>query len=347
MGEPNDYGYAILGAFLVSLATSLHIFYRARTTGFNSFVYSILTWDRPSIYWKSTMIGAIICASGIAWHIFGFSSVDSDTSPFFDSPSTMISNLSCLGFALSGLFVGFGAKLSHGCTSGHLICGIPRRSIRSLVAVIVYMATAFMIANLRYEEPFLDDTETVWVDDTDYTACISTVTALAALFIIVTPLYFKFQRKAHDMFNTMVLSILVGFLFAFGMIFGGMSRRSKVMTFLDFGDGSLGTFFVAVILFNLLFFYYLMEKKYISIIETPIEHVTWRLILGAIFFGLGWGIGGICPGPSFVLFMFMTPHISLIWLVALIVGQFAVSGFEMLISKIGNGGGGEDFLNYE
>jgi len=185
MGEPNDYGYAVLGGFLVSLGSSLHLYFRSRTTGFNSMVYSLVTCDRPSIYWKTTMIIAIIFSSCIAWNIFEFSSVDGDTSAFFDSPYTMISNLSLVGFGLSGFLVGFGAKLSHGCTSGHLICGIPRLSLRSLVAVIIYMVSAYLFANLRYEEPFLDDTEEVWVGDTNYYACIYTITVVSGLYLIV------------------------------------------------------------------------------------------------------------------------------------------------------------------
>ena len=44
--------------------------------------------------------------------------------------------------ATSGLLVGFGTRLSHGCTSGHGVCGLARLSLRSLVAVLVFMLTA-------------------------------------------------------------------------------------------------------------------------------------------------------------------------------------------------------------
>jgi uncharacterized membrane protein YedE/YeeE len=43
---------------------------------------------------------------------------------------------------IGGLFVGFGTALSHGCTSGHGICGLARVSVRSLVAVLTFMAVA-------------------------------------------------------------------------------------------------------------------------------------------------------------------------------------------------------------
>jgi uncharacterized membrane protein YedE/YeeE len=41
-----------------------------------------------------------------------------------------------------GLLVGFGARLSNGCTSGHGVCGLARLSPRSIVATITFMATA-------------------------------------------------------------------------------------------------------------------------------------------------------------------------------------------------------------
>lgn len=46
---------------------------------------------------------------------------------------------------VAGLLVGFGAVLGGGCTSGHGVCGLSRFSVRSLVATIVFMATAVLV----------------------------------------------------------------------------------------------------------------------------------------------------------------------------------------------------------
>ena len=40
---------------------------------------------------------------------------------------------------IAGVLVGFGTKLSSGCTSGHGISGISRFSIRSIIATITFM----------------------------------------------------------------------------------------------------------------------------------------------------------------------------------------------------------------
>ena len=44
----------------------------------------------------------------------------------------------------AGLLVGFGSVLGSGCTSGHGVCGLGRRSLRSLVATVVFMLTGFV-----------------------------------------------------------------------------------------------------------------------------------------------------------------------------------------------------------
>ncbi|CCD95880.1 conserved hypothetical protein [Bradyrhizobium sp. ORS 375] len=43
---------------------------------------------------------------------------------------------------VAGLLVGFGAVWGNGCTSGHGVCGIASLSPRSILATLVFMATA-------------------------------------------------------------------------------------------------------------------------------------------------------------------------------------------------------------
>ena len=50
--------------------------------------------------------------------------------------------------ALGGLLVGFGTRLSSGCTSGHGISGLASLSKTSLCAVIVFMGVAVVTANI-------------------------------------------------------------------------------------------------------------------------------------------------------------------------------------------------------
>jgi hypothetical protein len=49
---------------------------------------------------------------------------------------------------LGGVFVGYGARLSNGCTSGHGICGLGSLQWPSLLAVLTFMSTGFITANI-------------------------------------------------------------------------------------------------------------------------------------------------------------------------------------------------------
>jgi uncharacterized membrane protein YedE/YeeE len=49
---------------------------------------------------------------------------------------------------IGGFFVGYGARLGNGCTSGHGICGLGSFQWPSLMAVLTFMTTAFLTANL-------------------------------------------------------------------------------------------------------------------------------------------------------------------------------------------------------
>jgi hypothetical protein len=51
--------------------------------------------------------------------------------------------------AVAGVVVGFGTRLSGGCTSGHGVCGLARLSPRSLAAVLVFMGVAALTVFIR------------------------------------------------------------------------------------------------------------------------------------------------------------------------------------------------------
>jgi uncharacterized protein len=49
--------------------------------------------------------------------------------------------------AAGGFIAGFGARLANGCTAGHGICGMASLQPASILAVVVFMATAIATAN--------------------------------------------------------------------------------------------------------------------------------------------------------------------------------------------------------
>ena len=69
-----------------------------------------------------------LIAAGFAWH-------------FYPGAPPAREGFGLGWAAASGLLVGFGTRIGGGCTSGHGVCGLGRFSLRSLVAMIVFMGT--------------------------------------------------------------------------------------------------------------------------------------------------------------------------------------------------------------
>ena len=55
-------------------------------------------------------------------------------------------------------------------------------------------------------------------------------------------------------------------------------------------------------------------------IENPKGSVDGKLILGSLLFGLGWGIGGLCPGP-YILSIPFSIRVAFYWGVPFFLGQ--------------------------
>ncbi len=89
----------------------------------------IFAENRVEFGWRAAMVVGMMLAPSLLFAVTGsMPEVNVPVSP------TMI--------AIGGVIVGLGASLGSGCTSGHGVCGLSRLSVRSLVAVPTFMATA-------------------------------------------------------------------------------------------------------------------------------------------------------------------------------------------------------------
>ncbi|WP_417838896.1 YeeE/YedE family protein [Tritonibacter scottomollicae] len=89
----------------------------------------VLPQNRSEAAWRGALVVGMIAAPGVIFLVSG-------SMPQVDVP------VSPAMIAIGGVIVGLGASLGSGCTSGHGVCGLSRLSIRSLVAVPTFMATA-------------------------------------------------------------------------------------------------------------------------------------------------------------------------------------------------------------
>ena len=101
-----------------------------------------------------------------------------------------------------------------------------------------------------------------------------------------------------------VSAFTFGALFAVGLAISGMTQPQKVIGFLDprHWDPSLLFVMIGAIGIHAIS-YPIITKRRSPIFDTKwhLPHrrdITVRLILGSAIFGIGWGLGGFCPGPG-------------------------------------------------
>ena len=98
-----------------------------------------------------------------------------------------------------------------------------------------------------------------------------------------------------------------GLVFGIGLILAGMTEPLKVKGFLDLAgawDPSLALVMAGAIALGAVAFARARRRER-SWTGAPMEiptnrSVDRRLITGGVLFGVGWGIGGFCPGPALV-----------------------------------------------
>ncbi len=124
-----------------------------------------------------------------------------------------------------------------------------------------------------------------------------------------------------------VLSLFAGMIFAIGLVVSGMTNPARVIGFLDiFGqwDYSLAFVMGGAVVVNLVLFRWILKRDPIfnGKHDLPTNKlIDKKLIIGSTLFGVGWGLVGICPGPSIV--NLVTGNVSaIIFFLAMIAGFF-------------------------
>lgn len=130
------------------------------------------------------------------------------------------------------------------------------------------------------------------------------------------------------MLKSTILSFLLSLIFGFGLGISGMTNPKNVLGFLDvFGNWKPALIFVmgaGILIATPIFMFAKTKSKPILQNDFPIlpEKIDFNLIFGAIIFGIGWGIAGICPGPAIVILP-KFPIEILVFIGAMIIGGSA------------------------
>jgi uncharacterized membrane protein YedE/YeeE len=120
---------ALIGGVLIGAAASLLLLINGRIAGVSGVAGGLLRENPVGASWRALFLIGLIVGAG------GYALVSA-------APPAIRIDASWPTIVLGGLLVGFGTQLGAGCTSGHGVCGVARLSPRSIVATLVFMASA-------------------------------------------------------------------------------------------------------------------------------------------------------------------------------------------------------------
>lgn len=282
------------------------------------------TWNSQS--WKIVFAASFIGAANLYLHFVDPNALHSGTK--------MERPLSMAGYQIAGLLVGFGTKLGNGCTSGHGICGLARFSRRSFAAVATFMGVG--MATAATLSHYFDSTRVNFLyagasqqqppnttPDPSMALLFAAVPALLALWSVM--------RKKKSSRKKTLGAAISGALFAVGLAVSKMVIPAKVFGFLDvtrIPSGNYDPSLAAVMGGGLVISYLgyqLRSTKPIVADEFNIPCNTvidFPLLFGAACFGMGWGVGGLCPGPALFQAAVGTPAVAFFWIPAFFAGSY-------------------------
>ena len=120
----HPYLVSLFGGLLIGVSVWLLLAGLGRVTGISGIAATALTAPKESL-WRYAYLAGLIGGGLLFVRLFDTASAGVASTPWL------------MG---AGLLVGFGTVLGGGCTSGHGVCGLGRRSPRSLIATLTFMA---------------------------------------------------------------------------------------------------------------------------------------------------------------------------------------------------------------
>lgn len=121
---------SLAGGILIGTSAALFVLFNGRIAGISGILGGLLQWPQGDVAWRFAFLLGLIAAPFLFSQFAPLPAVRVDA-----GSATLI---------VAGLLVGLGTRYGGGCTSGHGVCGISRRSPRSLVATGAFMAAGFV-----------------------------------------------------------------------------------------------------------------------------------------------------------------------------------------------------------
>lgn len=125
---------ALIGGGMIGLASTLLMLSLGRIAGISGIFAGGLMPGGTERGWRLAFLAGLIAPGAVL-------ALSGQVPPFaFAAGGPLL--------VIAGLLVGFGTRLGSGCTSGHGVCGLARLSMRSLAAVLTFMAAGFVTVGI-------------------------------------------------------------------------------------------------------------------------------------------------------------------------------------------------------
>mmetsp|Transcript_3829 Transcript_3829/g.3971 ORF Transcript_3829/g.3971 Transcript_3829/m.3971 type:complete len:127 (-) Transcript_3829:16-396(-) len=124
LSENSNLQAGVIGGLIVGAASTNMLYWTGRMNGVSGIIERILIAEPHeqtmwSISYLSGSLSSGVILAQVYPHAFGVM-----------GSAQQLLTLTPAAIAGAGFWTGFGTRLGSGCTSGHGICGLPRRSVR-------------------------------------------------------------------------------------------------------------------------------------------------------------------------------------------------------------------------
>eukprot|EP01017_Pseudomicrothorax_dubius_P040624 TRINITY_DN6382_c0_g1_i1.p1 TRINITY_DN6382_c0_g1~~TRINITY_DN6382_c0_g1_i1.p1 ORF type:complete len:327 (-),score=52.65 TRINITY_DN6382_c0_g1_i1:90-1070(-) len=321
-----DVGGAVLGGVLVGVGTSINYALAGRLTNNFKIMSRILTCKSSwSLYWKSCYMLVLIFV-GCLFFL-------TDKKGFDDAGE--IGKMGALGWIIAGFLVGFGAKLAGGCSTYHGICGIPLFNIPSALGFLVMLLAGAGMTVLKKKMQKVLDIAKIDKAGLEPETLAKFMAVVAAVLIVLILILTICKEKDRYKTRHIIVAVASGAFYASGSVLGTKTKKSaneKMLSFFDGFEPTVLYVYLVAMAVNVIVFNLVRRNSMTTLVGVGHrepkwrDHYPWRLFVGALCFGLGWGLSGLTPGPTMIVFGLYFPHVMIIY-VALIIGGYFLAKF--------------------
>lgn len=213
---------SLAGGAAIGLAAAVKLATTGRVTGISG-IYSGLLRGIDS--WRISFVGGLLAGGALLLRLL--------PSAFSALPPTFTTTRA----VVAGLLVGVGTSMGSGCTSGHGVCGLARLSVRSLAAVLTFMATGAVTATVFDTAAVVGAAPPTWPSVSSLAAvadphALQLAGAAGVALLGVGLLVGALRSVLPATLRADVAEFASGVVFALGLGVGGMLQPSKVAAFL-------------------------------------------------------------------------------------------------------------------